>query len=186
MVFNHSGLLFFFRNLRIGHCVLQAHVLQRNPKHDEDVAADRGGGDITVRVYQVSDPAVAAGSRPVHDDCAVPAVDLFALLRLVGVPQLLQRRVLQPVEPSAVLHGEFEFYHNRIGQQFIPIHSQITELISTSFVLHLASVDNVVTSRKTLAIVGIAILHILASGVDQFISNVFRGEGYPHQVSFEF
>lgn len=59
---------------------------------------------------------------------------------------------------------------------------QITELISTSFVLHLANVENVVTSRKTLAIVGIAILHILASGVDQFISNVFRGEGYPHQV----
>lgn len=46
----------------------------------------------------------------------------------------------------------------------------------------MANVENVVTSRKTFAIVGIAILHILASGVDQFISNVFRGEGYPHQV----
>lgn len=59
---------------------------------------------------------------------------------------------------------------------------QITELISTSFVLHLANAENVVTARKTLTIVGIASLHILASGVDQFISNVFRGEGYPHQV----
>ncbi|KAL1379468.1 hypothetical protein pipiens_008543 [Culex pipiens pipiens] len=71
-----------------------------------------------------------------------------------------------------------EYYNQWNHQLFFTI----TELISTSFVLHLASVDNVVTSRKTLAIVGIAILHILASGVDQFISNVFRGEGYPHQV----
>uniref|UniRef100_A0A182WJ30 Uncharacterized protein n=1 Tax=Anopheles minimus TaxID=112268 RepID=A0A182WJ30_9DIPT len=59
---------------------------------------------------------------------------------------------------------------------------KITELISTSVVLHLANVENQVTARKTLSIVGIALLHILASGVDQFISNVFRGEGYPHQV----
>lgn len=29
---------------------------------------------------------------------------------------------------------------------------------------------------------GIALLHILASGVDQFISNVIHGEGYAHQV----
>jgi hypothetical protein len=61
---------------------------------------------------------------------------------------------------------------------------QITELISTCFVLHLANTENQVTSRKILSIVGIAILHIFASGVDQFISNVFRGEGYPHQVVF--
>lgn len=38
------------------------------------------------------------------------------------------------------------------------------------------------TSRKTFCIVGISILHITASGFDQFVSNVIKGEGYPHQV----
>lgn len=59
---------------------------------------------------------------------------------------------------------------------------QITELISTGVVIHLANNENQVTSRKTFCIVGISILHITASGFDQFISNVFKGEGYPHQV----
>ncbi|XP_055690746.1 uncharacterized protein LOC129794134 isoform X2 [Lutzomyia longipalpis] len=58
----------------------------------------------------------------------------------------------------------------------------LTELISTTAVLHLAHTDNLVTTRKALCIVGIALLHIAASGFDQFISNVIRGEGYPHQV----
>ena len=63
---------------------------------------------------------------------------------------------------------------------------QITELISTSFVIHLANVENQITSRKALSIVGIALLHIFAGGMDQFISNVLRGEGYPHQVNKDF
>lgn len=50
-------------------------------------------------------------------------------------------------------------------------------------VMHLANIEHQVTSRKTFCIVGISILHITASGVDQFISNVFQGEGYPHQVN---
>lgn len=54
--------------------------------------------------------------------------------------------------------------------------------MSTSVVIHLANTDHQVTSRKTFCIVGISLLHITASGVDQFISNVFQGEGYPHQV----
>lgn len=59
---------------------------------------------------------------------------------------------------------------------------QITELISTGVVIHLANNENQVTSRKTFCIVGISILHITASGFDQFVSNVFKGEGYAHQV----
>lgn len=61
---------------------------------------------------------------------------------------------------------------------------KITELLSTGVVLHLANTDNAVTPRKTFCIVGIALLHILASGFDQFVSNVFQGEGFAHQVSF--
>lgn len=59
---------------------------------------------------------------------------------------------------------------------------QVTEIVSTGAVLHLANSDNAVSQRKALCIIGIAILHILAGGVDQFISNVVHGEGYAHQV----
>lgn len=55
--------------------------------------------------------------------------------------------------------------------------SQLTELFSTTFVLHLANKDNYVTSRKVLCIVGVSLLHIIAGSVDQFIQNVFLGEG---------
>lgn len=56
--------------------------------------------------------------------------------------------------------------------------------MSTGMVMHLANTEHQVTSRKTFCIVGISILHITASGFDQFISNVFQGEGYPHQVYY--
>lgn len=51
-------------------------------------------------------------------------------------------------------------------------------------VIHLANVEHQVTSRKTFCIVGISMLHITASGFDQFVTNVLQGEGYPHQVIF--
>lgn len=38
------------------------------------------------------------------------------------------------------------------------------------------------TSRKVLCIIGISLLHIIAGSVDQFIQNVFLGEGYLHQI----
>ncbi|KAG4076982.1 hypothetical protein HA402_015969 [Bradysia odoriphaga] len=71
-----------------------------------------------------------------------------------------------------------EYYSQWNHQLFF----SITELISTGIVIHLANIENQVTSRKTFCIVGISILHIMASGFDQFVSNVFKGEGYPHQV----
>ena len=55
--------------------------------------------------------------------------------------------------------------------------SQLTELFSTTFVLHLANKENIVTSRKVLCIIGTSLLHIIAGSVDQFIQNVFLGEG---------
>lgn len=72
------------------------------------------------------------------------------------------------------------------SHRFFPFHPQITELISTGFVIHLANSNNPLKSRKVFCIVGISILHITASGFDQFVSHVFMGEGYPHQVSSEF
>lgn len=57
-----------------------------------------------------------------------------------------------------------------------------TELVSSCIVLKLVDINVPVTSRKASAIVGIAILHVVAGCVDQFILNVIRGEGHMHQV----
>ncbi|XP_055322260.1 uncharacterized protein LOC129578138 isoform X2 [Sitodiplosis mosellana] len=71
-----------------------------------------------------------------------------------------------------------DFYSQWNHQMFFTI----TELLSTSVVFHLANLENIVTPRKVLSVVGIAILHIVASGFDQFIANVFKGEGLLHQI----
>lgn len=86
---------------------------------------------------------------------------------------------------TKIWHLNFYCYDLYFDNHFILIVSlfQATELISTAVVLHLANNDNAVTQRKILCIIGIALLHILASGVDQFISNVIHGEGYAHQAS---
>lgn len=57
-----------------------------------------------------------------------------------------------------------------------------TELVSSFLVLQLADIKVPVTSRKVLSIVGVAILHIVAGSLDQFILNVIKGEGHMHQV----
>lgn len=49
-------------------------------------------------------------------------------------------------------------------------------------VVHLAHVEHEITHRKVLLIVGISLLHIVAGGFDQFISNVVYGNGEMHQV----
>lgn len=71
-----------------------------------------------------------------------------------------------------------DFYDQWAHQMFFTV----TEIFSTLVVLHLANRDNEVTARKVLAITGIGILHIMASGFDQFLANVFGGEGFAHQV----
>ncbi|XP_026482545.1 uncharacterized protein LOC113389750, partial [Ctenocephalides felis] len=71
-----------------------------------------------------------------------------------------------------------DFYVQWNHQMFFTV----TELLSTAVVMNLADKQNPVTSRKVFIIVGVALLHILAGGADQFFNNVVRGEGYSHQV----
>lgn len=58
----------------------------------------------------------------------------------------------------------------------------VTEIFSTVLVINLANRREVFSLRKALGIVGIAALHVLAGGWDQFVNNVVRGEGHAHQV----
>lgn len=73
-----------------------------------------------------------------------------------------------------------EFYTQWYHQFFF----SITELLSTILVIHLADERKPVTRRKAFGIISIAILHILAGSLDQFITNVIKGKGYAHQVIF--
>lgn len=91
-------------------------------------------------------------------------------------------RLLFAMVSSNFLHGKFHSPPPSASLFIIKSHlsfrlSQLTELFSTTFVLHLANKENCVTSRKVLCIVGISLLHIIAGSVDQFIQNVFLGEG---------
>ncbi|XP_035676930.1 uncharacterized protein LOC118416005 [Branchiostoma floridae] len=59
----------------------------------------------------------------------------------------------------------------------------LTELFSTGLVLSMLDRAVKPTPRKLLAIASIALLHILAGGMDQFVTNVVLGRGMFHQVS---
>lgn len=58
----------------------------------------------------------------------------------------------------------------------------ITEVMSTIVVLHLSDAKNQISPKKVFTVVSIALVHILAGGLDQFVTNVVWGEGYAHQV----
>ncbi|XP_013791004.1 uncharacterized protein LOC106474854 [Limulus polyphemus] len=71
-----------------------------------------------------------------------------------------------------------DFYKQWNHQLFF----SITEVASTIIVVYLLDSNVPVSPRKLLFIIDIAILHILASGFDQFVSNVLKAEGGLHQI----
>jgi len=59
----------------------------------------------------------------------------------------------------------------------------VTELSSTLMVLHLVNKNNFRdVPKKLLFIISMALLHVLASGWDQFVNNVIKFEGEIHQI----
>ena len=58
----------------------------------------------------------------------------------------------------------------------------ITEMVSTIMVVYLLDRRTPSTPRKLLAITSIAIFHVLAGGIDQFVSNVIKMKGALHQT----
>ncbi|XP_047488332.1 uncharacterized protein LOC125038779 [Penaeus chinensis] len=71
-----------------------------------------------------------------------------------------------------------DFYRQWNHQLFF----SITELISTLAVVYLLDKNIPITARSTLIIIDIAILHIMSSSFDQFVTNVINGNGMLHQV----
>lgn len=82
------------RNLRVGHRFVQAHVLQCDTEFGQNMDSRRAGCDFVVRVSKVADIFVATEQGALLDDRTVCNVDFLALLRLVVVHKLLQRRIL--------------------------------------------------------------------------------------------
>ncbi|KAL7648322.1 UNVERIFIED_CONTAM: hypothetical protein RMT77_000228 [Armadillidium vulgare] len=77
----------------------------------------------------------------------------------------------------------FNYWNDEYYRQFNhQLYFTITELISTAAVIYLLDKNVNVTARRVLVIADIAILHVLASGFDQFIENIVRGNGKMHQV----
>jgi hypothetical protein len=60
----------------------------------------------------------------------------------------------------------------------------LTELASTVSVVLLADQAIPFTALRVLPVVAVATIHILVSSWDQFITNVFWGEGYSFQVPY--
>ncbi|KAF4516943.1 hypothetical protein B566_EDAN005544 [Ephemera danica] len=74
---------------------------------------------------------------------------------------------------SYVNYWNDEFYAQWGHQLFF----SVTELVSTLAVLRLADRRTEVTANGVLPIVGVAAVHILAAGKDQFVENVIEGQG---------
>lgn len=71
-----------------------------------------------------------------------------------------------------------DFYSQWNHQLFF----SLTELASTLAVVLLVDKNVSVTPSRALIIIDIAVLHIVTSGFDQFVSNVVQGNGRLHQV----
>lgn len=71
-----------------------------------------------------------------------------------------------------------EFYGQWNHQMFFTL----TEILSTGMVLYLSNTKTQVSDRSVIIIVSIALVHILAGGLDQFVKNILKHEGYAHQV----
>ena len=70
-----------------------------------------------------------------------------------------------------------DFYTQWNHQAFFTI----TELLSTGMVLYLCNRRHEVSPRALLVIISVAVLHIVAAGVDQFVLHVLFGEGAYYQ-----
>lgn len=79
--------------------------------------------------------------------------------------------------------GYVNYYNDDFYSQFShQMFFTFTELLSTCFVLKLADLNVELSSGKLVAIIDIAVLHVLTSGWDQFVTNVIKQEGELHQV----
>ncbi|XP_076435604.1 uncharacterized protein LOC143275411 isoform X2 [Babylonia areolata] len=57
----------------------------------------------------------------------------------------------------------------------------VTEMLVTAIILNLCNRQNDFTSWKISAIISISLVHIIVSGMDQFITHVMQGEGHSFQ-----
>lgn len=99
---------FFRRDLRVWNRFIQTLLLQRHQEHIQDMANGDRVPVHVVRMHQMARLPVAVFAAALFHGPAVHHVHLLALLFLVDLYKLLQRRLLLAVELSTI------FYSNTI------------------------------------------------------------------------
>jgi len=109
------------------------------------------------------------------------------LLSLFSRKQLRYRMVLCFLGSVYPHYYAWWAYFNYINDDFYEqcIHQllfTVTEVCSTVMVLQLADKGVQATPERLVFIIAIAASHVVASGWDQFVSNVLLQEGFMHQI----
>ena len=109
---------------------------------------------------------------------------MFALSKYLSIIIILII-VMLTLEFDFVMHGFrsiFSYYNEEFYNYFVhQIMFAVTELIVTAVVLNLCNHDNSFSLWKVCTIIAINLVHIIVSGMDQFIVNVVQGKGYSFQ-----
>lgn len=95
------------RYLRIWHCKLQTLVFQCNREHHENLDINGDCSNYTLRMCKTFNRPNDHEVRSLFHDFSFLPINIFALLRLVGLCKLLQRWFLQPMESPNVFYGNF-------------------------------------------------------------------------------
>lgn len=95
------------RHIWVGHCQLQALIFQCNGEYNENMDFNSDCYYYIVRMCETfSQPNDCQICAIFHAILILP-INIFTLLCMVGLCQLLQRRLLQPMEPSNVFYGKY-------------------------------------------------------------------------------
>ncbi|XP_061165034.1 uncharacterized protein LOC133173988 [Saccostrea echinata] len=108
---------------------------------------------------------------------------LIPLVRRRGLRGSMFALYLINLYPHYYSWWSYFSYYNEDFYNYFKHHFMftVTEIIATCIVLNLCDRRNEVVSWKVLAIVSINLMHILVSGVDQFVSHVIQGKGTSFQ-----
>lgn len=83
--------------------------------------------------------------------------------------------------------GYINYYNDSFySQWYHQMFFTVTECVSSGIVLYLIDLKHFLTHRKLLIVLGISLVHVYCSSIDQFVQNVLWQRGHVHQVCIFF